>query len=150
MSTVHTFPVSIAWAGSTQTTSYSRDAAATAPNKHAIEVSSAPAYAGNGNRWNPEDMLATSLATCHMLTFLALASKASVDVQHYLDNAVATMELRDKVMQVTTIELNAKITVAAGSDEAKVRELFTKAHTLCFIANSIKCAVKMNPTVVLA
>ncbi len=149
MSQVHTFPLSVHWVGSTLTAGeYSRDAIAQSPGKPTIITSSAPGYAGNGTRWNPEDMFGAALATCHMLTFFALAKKAGVDVHAYDDNAEATLEMVDKAMRISKIKLAPTIAVAAGTDEAKVRELFEKAHKYCFVANSITTAVDMQPTVV--
>ena len=149
MPQVHTFPLSVHWTGSTLTAGdYSRDAVAQAPGKPMIVTSAAPSYAGNAARWNPEDMFGASLATCHMLTFFALAKKAGVDVQAYDDNAVATLEMVDKAMRISTITLAPTIVVAAGTDEGKVRELFVKAHNYCFVANSITTKVEMTPSVI--
>ena len=149
MSQVHSFPISVHWAGSTLSAGeYSRDGVAQSPGKPMIVTSAAPSYNGNGARWNPEDMFGAALATCHMLTFFALAKKASVDVRAYDDNAVATLEMVDKAMRVSTIKLAPTIVVAVGTDEAKVRELFEKAHKYCFVANSITTKVEMLPTVV--
>ncbi|MBP9088660.1 MAG: OsmC family protein [Kofleriaceae bacterium] len=149
MSQVHSFPLSVHWTGSTLSVGeYSRDAVAQSPGKPMIVTSSAPGYNGNAARWNPEDMLGAALATCHMLTFFALAKKAGVDVQAYDDNAVATLEMVDKAMRISTIKLAPTIVVAAGTDEAKVHELFEKAHKYCFVANSVTTNVVMAPTVV--
>ncbi len=149
MSQVHTFPLSVHWTGSTLAAGdYSRDAVAHAPGKPMIVTSAAPSYAGNAARWNPEDMFGASLATCHMLTFFALAKKAGVDVQAYDDSALATLEMVDKAMRISTIKLAPTIVVAAGTDDAKVRELFEKAHNYCFVANSVTTKVEMTPTVV--
>jgi peroxiredoxin-like protein len=150
MPQVHTFPLSVHWTGSTLSAGeYSRDAVAQSPGKPMIVTSAAPSYNGNGARWNPEDMFGAALATCHMLTFFALAKKAGVDVQAYDDHAEATLEMVDKAMRISTIKLAPTIVVAAGTDDAKVRELFEKAHNYCFVANSITTKVEMLPTVVI-
>lgn len=139
------FQSTVSWQGSTATREFDRDATATAPGKPALTLS-----AGNGNAscWNPEDMLGTSLSMCHMLTFLALASKVGIDVRAYDGQTETQLDTVDKITRVTRIRLTPRITVAAGSDEEKVRTMFEKAHKYCFIANSITSEVEMAPTVV--
>jgi organic hydroperoxide reductase OsmC/OhrA len=144
----HTYPLTLTWRGSTASPEYTRDAEANAPGKVSLPVSSAPEYAGNAARWNPEDLLGSALATCHMLTFLALASKTKLEVTAYEDKAEAVLDTVEKVTKVTEIHLNPTIRVARGTDAGKVVELFTKAHKYCFVANSITCKVVMNPRVV--
>jgi organic hydroperoxide reductase OsmC/OhrA len=160
MSQIHTFPVSVHWpavgTGATiidgGATEYSRDGVASTVGKPAIPTSAAPAYNGNGDRWNPEDMFAAALGTCHMLTFFALARKAGIDIRSYHDDAVATLEMVDKAMRISKMKLAPQITVAVAADgskdESKVRDLFEKAHKYCFVANSVTTKVEMAPTVV--
>ena len=42
-------------------------------------------------RHNPEDMLVTALSTCHMLSYLHMATVAGVVVTAYVDAAEGTM-----------------------------------------------------------
>jgi organic hydroperoxide reductase OsmC/OhrA len=144
----HSYPLSIHWSGSTGDPAYAPDASARAPGKLGIQVSSAPEFRGNPAHWNPEDLLGASLATCHMLTFLALCAKARVEVKGYEDQAEAVLDTIGKIASVTEIRLRPVIRVAAGTSMAKVTELFKKAHKYCFVANSVKCRVVMTPRVV--
>ena len=144
----HTYPFSITWTGDTASETYTRDAVGAAPGKVALPLSSAAEYAGNAERWNPEDLLGAALANCHMLTFLALAAKTRTSVLGYEDRAEAMLETVDKVTWISEIHLRPTIRVAKGTDAAKVKELFEKAHKYCFVANSIKSKVTMEPTVV--
>lgn len=143
----HLYPLTITWTGNTLVDPYSRDAVTSAAGKVAIPVSSAAEYAGNGLRWNPEDLLGSALATCHMLTFLALCAKAKVEVTRYEDSAVSVLDTIEKETSVTEIHLNPTIRVTPGTSKAKVEDLFHKAHKYCFVANSIKSKVVMNPRI---
>jgi organic hydroperoxide reductase OsmC/OhrA len=128
---------------------YSRSAELTKPaGLAAIPVSSLPMFGGTAERWNPEDLLAGTLAHCHMLTFLALAAKARVEVHAYEDRAEAALVTEERVSRVGEILLQPTIRVAAGTDVAKVEELFQKAHKYCVIANSITSKVVMEPNVI--
>ena len=144
----HVYPLTIRWSGTTLDAEYNRDAEATTAGKPSIPVSSAPEYKGNPARWNPEDLLGTALATCQMLTFLALCAKARVDVVHFEDHAEAILDTVDKVTRITEVRLHPVIRIPRGGSPAKVVELYEKAHKYCFVANSVNCRVVMEPRVV--
>ena len=111
-----------------------------------ITADSAPDWNGNALNTNPEQTLAASLSSCHMMTFLALAAKMSWPVVSYNDNAVATLGKNSKgQMSVTRIELSPKVTFSdkfsVNSDEMK--KIQDRAHRYCFIANSLSEEVKV-------
>lgn len=144
---MHEFPLSLSWSGSTAS-EYSRNATASVDGKPDLAVSSGPTYGGDPTRWNPEDLLGASLSTCHFLTFLALARKFRLDVRSYEDHATVVLDTVEGVTKVTKIRLAPVIKVVAGTDEAKVRDAFMKAHKYCFIGHSITAEVSMEPTIV--
>jgi organic hydroperoxide reductase OsmC/OhrA len=144
----HSYPLSLAWTGNTLDGSYTRNATVSNAGKHPLAVSSAPEYAGDPARWNPEDLLGSALATCHMLTFLALCAKAKVEVVGYEDHAESVLDTVDKVTRITQVRLRPVIRVTRGTSMAKVVELFEKAHKYCFVANSVTCEAVMEPRVV--
>jgi len=143
------FPVTVSWKGSTQDTAYSRSSQLVKPGAPvAVPASSSPATGGDPSRWNPEDLLAAAMAQCHMLTFLALATKVRLTVTAYEGASEAVMETVDRLTRVATITLKPTITVAPGTSHDKVREMFEKAHKYCVIANSYNGEVILEPTVV--
>jgi organic hydroperoxide reductase OsmC/OhrA len=144
----HQYPLTLGWTGNTLDGTYNRNATVTTSGKHALAVSSAPEYAGDPTRWNPEDLLGTALATCHMLTFLALCAKSKVEILGYEDHAEAILDTVDKVTRVTQVHLRPTIRVSRGTSMAKVVELFEKAHKYCFVANSVTCEAVLSPRIV--
>ena len=144
----HHYPLTLSWTGNSLDTAYSRTATLSNDLKPAIPVSSAPEFTGNPACWNPEDLLGSALATCHMLTFLALCAKAKVEVVGYEDHAEAVLDTVDKVTRITQVHLRPVIRVTRGTGMAKVVELFEKAHKYCFVANSVTCEAVMEPRVV--
>lgn len=144
----HAYPFSLTWSGNTLQDPYSRDAVVDSTGKIRLPVSSAPEFAGDATRWNPEDLLGSALATCHMLTFLALCAKTRTEVLSYEDHAESILDTVDKVTSIVEIRLRPTIRVAKGTDTAKVNELFEKAHKYCFVANSIMSKVTMEPQVI--
>lgn len=142
------YPFHISWSGDTLDADYARSANLSKDKALTIAASSAPEYKGDTTRWNPEDLMGSALGLCHMLTFLALANKSRIQIKHYEDHAVALLDAQDKGFAITEIHLKPTITVAAGTDHVKTRELFEKAHKYCFIAASIKSKVVMEPTLI--
>ena len=140
----HGYAVEVVWSGATGSVRYSRSHEVRAAGKPVIEGSSDPAFRGDPSRYNPEELLVASLSQCHMLWFLSLAAGAGVIVTDYRDNASGTMvEQADGSGRFTEVTLRPATTVSAGAE--KVADLHTRAHHLCFIANSVNFPVTVSP-----
>ena len=116
-------------------------------SKIALPGDSAPDWKGDPNNTNPEQTLAASLSSCHMMTFLALAAKMKWPVKTYKDTAVAKLGKNLKgLMSVTEIELNPKVEFSKGFsvDNLKMKEVQDRAHRYCFISNSLSKEVKVK------
>ena len=112
-----------------------------------IKADSAPDWRGSELNTNPEQTLAASLSSCHMMTFLALAAKMKWPVKTYKDTAIATLGKNLKgLMSVTEIELNPKIEFSDGFsvDDLKMKEVQDRAHRYCFISKSLSKEVKVK------
>lgn len=99
---------------------------------------------------NPEQLLVLSASSCQLLSFLAVAARARIDVVDYRDSAEAVMPEDDRPMRITRIVLRPEITVSAsdsaGPTDEKLRHLCEAAHRECFIANSLRTEVVVEPT----
>jgi organic hydroperoxide reductase OsmC/OhrA len=113
----------------------------------ALELSGAPQYGGDATKLNPEELLVASLASCQLLTYLALATRAGLQVLTYDDAPVGTLAMVDKKMRIAEILLRPRVTVAAGGDVEAARVLVERAHDHCFIGNSLACAVRLEPEI---
>lgn len=117
--------------------------------KPPIASSSDPAFRGDPARYNPEDLLVASLASCHMLWYLHLCSAHGVIVWEYQDTAVGYMEERDDgAGSFVRVVLRPSVTLAAGGDRAKAQTLHAEAHRFCFIARSVNFPVELEPEIV--
>ena len=115
------------------------------PNMKII-ADSAPDWRGSELNCNPEQTLAASLSSCHMMTFLALTAKMSWPVTGYKDNVIAILVKNSKgQMSVTKIELNPKVEFSDGfsADSEEMKKVQERAHRYCFIANSLSDEVKV-------
>ena len=108
---------------------------------------SAPDWRGDELNINPEQTLAASLSSCHMMTFLALAAKMKWPVISYQDNAAAILGKNSKnLMSVIKIELNPKVVFSNGFSvvNSEMNKIQNRAHRYCFIANSLSEEVKVS------
>jgi len=113
-----------------------------------VKASAAPEYLGKKEFVNPEEAFAASLASCHMLTFLAIASMKKYTIEIYEDNAVAILEKSEKSrMAVTKLFLRPKIIFTGDNipDEIIIHEMHHRAHKECFIANSVLTEIIIEP-----
>ena len=97
---------------------------------------------------DPEEAFVAAISSCHMLTFLFLASKQGFQIDRYEDEAVGLMARNEKgVPWVSLVTLNPKV-VYSGEKlpaPADVERLNHLAHEQCYIANSIKTEVTVHP-----
>lgn len=145
---MHHYAATCTWSGSTAVgyDNYDRTHAATAgPN--AVSLSSDPAFLGDPARLNPEQLLVLAASSCQLLSFLAVAARARLDVRSYRDEAAATMPEDDVPIRLAEIVLRPHIVLAPGPSEDRVRHLVEVAHRECFIANSLSAPVRVEPTV---
>ena len=108
---------------------------------------SAPEYGGKANELNPEQSLAASISSCHMMTFLALAAKMRWPVKSYKDKAYAFLGKNSKGrMCVNKIELNLDINFSNDFSVSKneMDKMQDRSHRYCFVANSLSEEVEIK------
>lgn len=115
-----------------------------------IKASAAPEYFGKREFVNPEEAFAASLASCHMLTFLSIASMKKFTIEMYEDEAVAVLEKneRSKIV-ITKLYLRPKVIFKGDNipDQTTISEMHHRAHTDCFISNSVLTEIIIEPQV---
>jgi organic hydroperoxide reductase OsmC/OhrA len=147
---VHSYEAQVAWTGSTAEgyEHYGRGHTASCPPaQDALDLSSDPAFGGDPGRLNPEQLLVAAASSCQLLSFLAVAARARIDVRGYRDEATGTMDEGDPPVRIGRIVLRPRIEVAPGPTEERVRELCEVAHRHCFVANSLRTDVVVEPEV---
>ena len=123
---------------------YSRNHTWTFENGKTLEASAATQYLGDPNCVDPEQAFVASLSSCHMLTFLALASFQKLTVESYHDTAVGHITKNDAgKMVISRVDLYPKIVFAEGVEPTReqLETLHRKAHQECFLANSVTCEI---------
>jgi organic hydroperoxide reductase OsmC/OhrA len=154
MSEAHGFVVGVSWpAGDSDKAhpdpGYTRSATLSSPGHPPVAASAPEVFGGRGDGYNPEELLALALSHCHMLTYLAVASRRGLAVRRYEDRANATLAKGPSgKMQVTEVVLHPRVTVARGSSLEDARAFHERAHAACFVANSVNFPVTNIPEIV--
>ena len=111
------------------------------PSPHVV-----PAPFSNASNVDPEEAYVASISSCHMLTYLYLASRQGFQVDSYQDEALGVMTKNEKgVPWVSLVTLHPKIAYSGQKlpTLAEEQQLHHSAHQQCYIANSIKTNVRI-------
>jgi organic hydroperoxide reductase OsmC/OhrA len=150
MAVTHRYTARCAWSGSTGAgyDAYDRTHAARCePADGPLTLSSDPAFRGDPAHPSPEHLLVLAASSCQLLSFLAVAARARVDVVAYEDDAEGVMPEDDRPVRVTRIVLRPTITVrGAAPDDDRLRALVETAHRGCYVANSLTTEIALQPT----
>ena len=151
----HQYQIQVKWTGNLgkgtkDYKSYSRNHEILANGKSIIPGSSDPSFRGDADRYNPEDLFVSTLASCHMLWYLHLCSVNKITVVAYQDNTIGTMlEKEDGSGAFEKVVLRPSITILEKDKEDLAISLHHEAHEKCFIANSVNFPVDCEPIILI-
>jgi organic hydroperoxide reductase OsmC/OhrA len=146
---MHSYTAGVAWSGSTSVgyDGYDRRHAGLSEAGFRVPLSADAAFLGDPACLNPEELLVLAAASCQLLSFLAVAARARIDVIDYRDFGAGQMPA-DALTQIT---LRPQIIVASSLqrpvNEPRVLHLCQVAHRECYVSNSLRTAVLVDPTV---
>lgn len=152
----HRYELTVEWTGNRGTgtqsyNAYGRDHIVGAEGRPKIRGSSDPVFRGEDTRWNPEQLFVASLSQCHMLWFLHLCAQDAVVVLEYVDRPLGTLvTAADGTGVFTDVLLRPAVVVAAPDQVERALALHGRANQMCFIARSVRCPVRHEPTAVAA
>ncbi|HEX4403302.1 MAG TPA: OsmC family protein [Polyangia bacterium] len=131
---------------------YSREHTWTFDGGHVVNASSSPTVVpipmSNPSYVDPEEAFVASLSSCHMLTFLYVASRKGFTITEYVDEAVGTMTKNEAgTPWISSVVLRPRIAWAGDKKPTPDEEhaLHEAAHAGCFIAQSVKTDVRVEP-----
>ncbi len=141
MNQLHRYHTVVRWEGSTGAgyEGYERTHEVRCePARDTLTVSADPAFLGDPDRLDPEQLLLAAVTSCQLLSFLAVAARARIDVVAYEDHGEAVMPEAPTPMAIERIALRPDITIVKGPSLKKVERLVQVAHRECFIANTLR------------
>lgn len=142
----HSYQVALSWQGSTGQgyDAYSREHRVAPTGLAEVQLSADPHFGGDPALTNPEQLVVMAASSCQLLSFLAVAARARLDVVDYIDAAEGTMPEGNSPMSITDIALHPVVTLAPGSRLDQLERLTRIAHQECFIANSLRSRITIN------
>jgi organic hydroperoxide reductase OsmC/OhrA len=129
--------------------SYSRACRVVIDGKPDLLGSADPAFRGDSARHNPEDWLLAALSACHMLSYLALATRGGIAIAAYEDEASGVMAYEGGTYRFREVVLRPRVVVESGDLDLALR-LHDQAGEECFIAASVAFPVLHEAVVVAA
>jgi organic hydroperoxide reductase OsmC/OhrA len=97
---------------------------------------------------DPEEALVSAISSCHMLWFLSMAAKRGFCVDRYDDRAEGLMARNDQGrLAITVVTLRPDIAFSGDClpTAADISAMHHEAHAQCFIANSVRSEVRIEP-----
>ncbi|HEX5437333.1 MAG TPA: OsmC family protein [Gemmatimonadaceae bacterium] len=149
----HEYAARLVWDGNTGNgtssyTGYSRRYHVRISGKPDLAGTADPAFRGEADMHNPEDLFLASLSACHMLSYLALCARHGVRVLAYEDDATGVLNVRaDGGGRFESVMLRPRVIIQSEEHIALAMQLHDAAHDLCFIASSCSIPVRHEPTV---
>ena len=107
-----------------------------------------PVPLSNPDAVDPEEAFVAALASCHMLWFLSIAAKRGFVVDSYEDNAIGELAKNDEGrLAMQTITLRPAVTFGAGArpSRADIDALHHEAHDACYLSNSVRTVITVEP-----
>jgi organic hydroperoxide reductase OsmC/OhrA len=96
---------------------------------------------------DPEEAFVASLASCHMLWFLAIAANRGFVVDQYEDAASGVLERNAlRRLAMTRVTLRPRVLFdGAGPTREELVAMHHQAHEECYIANSVTTQIVVEP-----
>ena len=107
-----------------------------------------PAPWSDASAVDPEEAFVAALSSCHMLWFLSLAAGKGFVVDSYEDDAVGHMrEIAPNKIAIAEVVLRPRVVFdpAHTADRVQLDALHHAAHERCFLANSVKSEIRIEP-----
>lgn len=134
--------------GTEQYHSYDRDHEISVDQKPSLFGSADPGFLGDKTKYNPEELLLSSLSACHMLWHLHLCAKQKVVVVNYKDHADRELRLfANGSGKFKPVTLNPLVAVTTEWLVPMATKLHEDAHKMCFIANSVNFHILHLPKI---
>lgn len=116
-----------------------------AEGRPVLEVAPPPEFAGEVGKWTPEHLLVAAAGSCLMSTFFAIAEISGLTVTSYRSKVLGRLEkVPGEGYRFTALTVVPEIEVAA-EDLEKAQKVLAKAEKNCFINNSLRATVQVEP-----
>lgn len=149
MANLHEYPVTVNWTGGRDGKGEVRADRSGTENP----ISVPPEFQGPGNGTNPEELLASAVASCYSITFGIIASNRKLNFTNLQTKATGYVNQEGATFTYTKVVLTPTITLPSGSTEDQLKlaeDIAHKADLYCIITNAIrgKVEIEIQPNIV--
>lgn len=115
-----------------------------------ITVATPPQFPGGiEGIWSPEHLFISSVSSCFMTTFLAIAEYSKLAFENLEVKAVGKLDKVDGKLVVSEITLAPELMIAEGANADKAKRIMEKAEAACLISRSVKTEIILEPKVII-
>jgi organic hydroperoxide reductase OsmC/OhrA len=116
------------------------------PGLPPIAVGAPPEFKGREGNWAPEHLFVASLNTCFMLTLLVIAENSKIPLVSFRSTAKGKLErIGAAGHQITEVVIKPTVVIGSAKDLGRIPKILEKAKENCFISNSVKSVIKLEP-----
>lgn len=113
-----------------------------------FDVATPPQFPGGVEGiWSPEHLFVSSVSSCFMTTFVAIAEYSKLSFEDIRVNAIGRLGKVDGKFVVTEITLKPELVITEEKFVDKAKRIMEKAEEACLITRSIKTKIIFDPTV---
>ncbi|CAN5397424.1 hypothetical protein BH11BAC1_BH11BAC1_06960 [soil metagenome] len=106
-------------------------------------------FGGTDTVWSPEQLLASSVASCYMTTFLHFATILKIKIKNIHVDVKMEIEKKPGLGFIATkYFLHPKIEFATEKNERIVDDLLSKAKRYCIVSNSVTGEIIVEPEII--
>ncbi|HZH83932.1 MAG TPA: OsmC family protein [Phototrophicaceae bacterium] len=113
-----------------------------------IQAGAPPEFKGRDTNWSPEHLFVASFHCCYLLTLLAVAEFSKIKIVSLSSRATGKLEkIQGGSYQITEIKVKPTVVLASADDLARMSRVLEKAKENCFVSNSIKSQIIIEPEI---
>ena len=101
-------------------------------------------FGGPGDQWSPEDLFMSSVSSCFILSFRAIARASKLEWTSIECHSEGILDRVEGKTQFTKVVTTAKLVIAEHEDVENAERLLHKADKSCLVANSLTCDMMLE------
>jgi len=118
------------------------------PGLPSLQAAPPPEFDGPGDAWSPEHLFLAAIQTCFLFTLRAVARASGLEFIALDMEVVGVVDRQARVTRFTEIVLRPRLSVAAGTDRERARQVLEKTEKACLVSASVSTPIRLEPEVV--
>ena len=140
----HEYDTTVEW-------THTRHGTLAASGRASVSIGAPPEFGGSDDVWSPEHLCVAAVNACVMLTFVTIAQNSKLPFKAYAASATGSLEkVEGRGPVITEVVVRPRITIGPDVARDKVERVVKMAEKHCFISNSLRGAIRLEPEIVVA